>query len=69
LTCDGKRETYLCGQLEIVDGFPQFTLSRDSQSSANLIHLSQTNALAIIPLGCKSIDAGENVQVLLLSEH
>ncbi len=67
LFSDGKRETYLCGQLEIVEGIAEFVLSRDSQSSANLIHLSQTNALAVLPIGCMSIEQGQNVQVLFVS--
>jgi molybdopterin molybdotransferase len=67
LTSDGKRETYLCGQLKIIEGKLTFYLSNQNQSSANLIHLAKTNALAILPIGCREIPIGESVMVLILS--
>ncbi|MGK7899239.1 MAG: gephyrin-like molybdotransferase Glp [Xenococcus sp. (in: cyanobacteria)] len=61
----GKRETYLWGKLNIVIGIPEFSLAGGSHSSGNLINLSQTNALAMIPIGQTSIAAGESVKVML----
>jgi molybdopterin molybdotransferase len=63
LTADGLRETYLWGKLELVDGRYQFSLAGGSHSSANLINLAGTNALAAIPVATTSITAGSKVQV------
>jgi molybdopterin molybdotransferase len=67
LTADGQRETYLWGQWELRDGKYQFGLAGGSHSSANLINLAGTNALAIIPVGVQSIAAGMTVKVLVIS--
>ena len=63
LRSDGKRETYLWGQLHSVDGY-EFQLAGGSHSSGNLINLAQTSGLAVIPIGKTSILAGEPVRVL-----
>ena len=67
LTSDGKRETYLCGELKIIQGEHKFCLSSQSQSSGNLIHLANTNALARLPIGCLEIAIGQEVMVMSLS--
>ena len=64
LQSDGKRETYLWGQLHLVDGVYEFHLAGGSHSSGNLINLAQTNGLAVIPIGKTSVLAGEPVRVL-----
>ena len=66
LTADGKRETYLWGKLELIDGRYQFSLADGSHSSANLINLAGTNALAVIPVDVNSIAAGTAVKVLVI---
>jgi molybdopterin molybdotransferase len=67
LTADGKRESYLWGKLELVDGEYQFTLSGGSHSSGNLINLAGTNALGVLPVNVNLINAGAKVQVLALA--
>lgn len=64
LPSDGKRETYLWGQLHLVDGNYEFHKACGSHSSGNLINLAQTTGLAVLPVGQTSIPAGEPVQVL-----
>ncbi|AFY96042.1 gephyrin-like molybdotransferase Glp [Chamaesiphon minutus] len=66
LTADGKRETYLWGQLELINGRYEFSLAGGTQSSANLINLAGTNALAVVPIDIYSIEAGATVQILVL---
>lgn len=66
LTADGNRETYLWGKLELIAGRYHFSLAGGSQSSANLINLAGTNALAIVPMDVNLITAGGAVQVLVL---
>ncbi|WP_310410622.1 gephyrin-like molybdotransferase Glp [Chamaesiphon sp. OTE_8_metabat_110] len=66
LSADGKRETYLWGKLALSDGRYQFSLAGGTQSSANLINLAGTNALATIPVDTSAIAAGATVRVLLL---
>ena len=66
LRSNDKRETYIWGNLKVNNGAYQFQVAGGSQSSGNLINLAQTNALAMIPVGQKSISQGEKVQVLLL---
>ena len=66
LTADGNRETYLWGKLELIAGKYHFSLAGGSQSSANLINLAGTNALAIVPIDVNLITAGGAVQVLVL---
>ncbi|MFH7026971.1 MAG: gephyrin-like molybdotransferase Glp [Heteroscytonema crispum UTEX LB 1556] len=67
LRSDGKRETYLWGKLDLVDGVYEFHLAGGSQSSGNLINLAQTNALAVLGVGEKLISPGEQVQVLQIN--
>jgi molybdopterin molybdotransferase len=66
LRSDGKRESYLWGQLRLANGSYEFHLAGGSHSSGNLINLAQTNSLAVVPIGCKAISAGELVDVLQL---
>jgi molybdopterin molybdotransferase len=66
LIADGKRETYLWGKLELVEGQYQFSLAGGSHSSANLINLAGTNALAVIPMQVSLIAAGKVVKVLAI---
>ncbi|MBD2199220.1 MULTISPECIES: molybdopterin molybdotransferase MoeA [Calothrix] len=63
LRSDGKRETYIWGKLQLVNGVYEFSPSGGSHSSGNLINLAQTNALAVIPVGKTLISAGEEVEV------
>jgi molybdopterin molybdotransferase len=67
LTADGQRETYLWGKLESIDGRYQFSLAGGTQSSANMINLAGTNALAKIPVDTTTIAAGSTVQVLVIN--
>jgi molybdopterin molybdotransferase len=66
LSADGKRETYLWGRLALLNGRYQFSLAGGTQSSANLINLAGTNALAMVPADTTAIGAGATVQVLVL---
>ena len=67
LKAGGKRETYLWGQLHLIDGQYEFALAGGSHSSGNLINLAQTNGLAIVPIGQKSLAAESKVQAILVS--
>ncbi len=67
LTSDGKRESYLWGQLHLVNGSYEFLLASGNPSSGNLINLAQTNGLAVLPVGQTHIAAGEQVQVLQIN--
>ena len=66
LKAAGRRETYLWGQLHLVNGNYEFALAGGSHSSGNLINLAQTNGLAIMPVGEKLITQGSEVKVMLL---
>ena len=66
LKAAGRRETYLWGQLHLVNGKYEFALAGGSHSSGNLINLAQTNALAIVPIGQKRITADSEVEVMLI---
>jgi molybdopterin molybdotransferase len=66
LTADGKRETYIWGQLALINGRYQFSVAGGAQSSANLINLAGTNALAMLPIDATQIAAGSTVRVLVL---
>jgi molybdopterin molybdotransferase len=57
LTADPQRETYLWGKLNLINGIYHFSLAGGSHSSANLINLAGTNALAVIPVCTESIVA------------
>ena len=67
LKAAGKRETYLWGQLHLVDDRYEFALAGGSHSSGNLINLAQTNGMAIVPIGQKLIAEGEAVRVMLIN--
>ncbi len=64
LRADGKRETYIWGQLHLVDGTYEFQLADGNNSSGNLINLAQTNALGILRVNQTRIERGEEVLVL-----
>ena len=63
---NGKRETYLWGKVEVIDGEYHFQVAGGSYSSGNLINLAQTNALAIIPIGINSISSQEIIDVMII---
>ena len=67
LRSDGKRETYIWGNLHLINGVYEFHKAGGSHSSGNLINLAQTNALAVLPVGKILISPQEEVQVLQLS--
>lgn len=67
LRAGGKRETYLWGKLQLVDGNYEFQLAGGSHSSGNLINLAQTNALAVLPVGQSAIEVGEIVEVMIVN--
>lgn len=67
LKAAGKRETYLWGQVHLVNNKYEFTLAGGSHSSGNLINLAQTNGLAIVPVGQKLIAAGTEATVMLIN--
>jgi len=64
LKSDGRRDSYLWGQLQLVEGNYEFNLAGGNHSSGNLINLAQTTGLAVVPMGQTLIPAGEGVQVL-----
>jgi molybdopterin molybdotransferase len=66
LRSDGKRESYIWGKLNIVDGSYEFALAGGSQVSGNLINLAQTNAIAVLPVGQTLIPTAGFVWVLLI---
>ncbi|MDJ0680259.1 MAG: molybdopterin molybdotransferase MoeA [Xenococcaceae cyanobacterium MO_167.B52] len=67
LRAGGKRETYLWGKLSVVNGKYEFSLAGGSHSSGNLINLSQTNSLAVVPIGTKSIPKASKVMVMQIN--
>ncbi len=67
LRSDGKRESYLWGQLQLVNGEYEFAIASGSHSSGNLINLAGTNCLGMIPVGQTHISAGKIIQVLQIS--
>ncbi|MGF1672086.1 MAG: gephyrin-like molybdotransferase Glp [Rivularia sp. (in: cyanobacteria)] len=64
LSSNGKRETYIWGKLNLVDGVYQFSVAGGNKSSGNLIDLAQTNAFAVLEVGKSSVNVGEEVWVL-----
>jgi len=64
LNSDGKRETYLWGQLHLDNGYFEFQPASGSLNSGNLINLAQANGLAMIPMGQTAVASGEEVRVL-----
>ncbi|WP_404786514.1 gephyrin-like molybdotransferase Glp [Altericista sp. CCNU0014] len=68
LKADGKRETYLWGQLVLrSDGTYEFDLAGGSHSSGNLINLANTNGLAVLSCDRPRVEAGEWVLVMQVS--
>ncbi|MBD2445243.1 molybdopterin molybdotransferase MoeA [Dolichospermum sp. FACHB-1091] len=64
LKSNGKMETYIWGNLKLNDGIYEFQQTSGNLNSGNLINLSQTNALAILPVGKTLILPGEETLVL-----
>lgn len=65
LKADGKRESYVWGQLWLTaTGTYEFGLAPGSLSSGNLMNLALTNGLAILKCDRPQINAGETVQVM-----
>jgi molybdopterin molybdotransferase len=68
LKADGKRETYLWGQLVLMpDGTYEFDLAGGSHSSGNLINLANTNGLAVLSCDRPAVAAGDWVLVMQVS--
>ena len=65
----GTRESYIWGHAKLVAGYYQFTSALGSSSSGNLINLAGVNALAKIPIGTKTIEAEEEVEILLVNKN
>ncbi|MBW4539895.1 MAG: molybdopterin molybdotransferase MoeA [Myxacorys chilensis ATA2-1-KO14] len=65
LRSDGRRESYLWGNIEIFDGSYRFTPAGGSSSSGNLINLAGTNALGVVAIAQTHVKAGDTIQVLL----
>ena len=66
LRAGGQRETYLWGQLKVVKGNWEFCLAPGIHNSANLVNLAGTTALAVVPVGTKTVELGEEIDVMLL---
>jgi molybdopterin molybdotransferase len=64
LKSDGKRETYLWGKLSVQNGSYKFEVASGSHSSGNLINLTHTNGLAVLPVGETNKAVGDRVLVL-----
>ncbi|MFN9170031.1 MAG: gephyrin-like molybdotransferase Glp [Dolichospermum sp.] len=64
LKSDGKMETYIWGNLKLNHGIYEFQQTSGNLNSGNLINLSQTNALAVLPVGKNLILPGEETLVL-----
>lgn len=63
----GTREAYLWGNLEMTEQGYNFSLAGGGHSSANLINLAQTDALAIVPQGVQAIEAGDRLRVMTIT--
>lgn len=64
LQANGKLETYIWGNLHLINDVYQFQPVAGNLSSGNLINLAQTNALAVLPVGITLISPQEEVLVL-----
>jgi molybdopterin molybdotransferase len=64
LQSDGKRESYLWGNLKFNQGQPEFHLAAGRLLSGNLINLAGMNALAVVPIGVTAIGVGKPIQLL-----
>ncbi|NET45400.1 gephyrin-like molybdotransferase Glp [Okeania sp. SIO2B3] len=67
LHSNGKRETYLWGQLNLGSNGYEFQLAGGSHNSGNLINLAGSTGLAVVPLNETLIAIGESVKVLKIS--
>lgn len=68
LQSNGKMETYIQGELKLRNGLCEFRQAEGKHSSANLVNLAQTNALAILPVGKTIVHPGEEVWTLMVKE-
>ena len=68
LKAGGKRETYLWGELYTTPSGLEFSLAQGSHSSGNLINITGTQGLAVVPIGVTEIEAGTSVRVLWIGE-
>ncbi|MTJ55456.1 molybdopterin molybdotransferase MoeA [Anabaena sp. UHCC 0253] len=66
LKSQGKMETYIWGNLNLIDGVYKFYQAGGNLNSGNLINLAQTNALAVLPVGKTLVSVSEEVFVLQL---
>jgi molybdopterin molybdotransferase len=66
LRSDGKRESYLWGQVKINNNRQEFVPVGGGHSSGNLINLAQANALGMLSIGQNIIAAGNSVKTLIL---
>ena len=66
LRAGGQRETYLWGRLVSGDDGYRFALAAGGHSSGNLINLSRTSGLAMVPMGETLLPAGSTVRVLVV---
>ncbi|NER78795.1 MAG: molybdopterin molybdotransferase MoeA [Leptolyngbya sp. SIO1D8] len=64
LKAGGKRETYLWGQLYTTTSGLEFSLAPGSHNSGNLINITGTQGLAVVPIGVTEIESGSPVRVL-----
>ncbi|MEO0375722.1 MAG: hypothetical protein AAF329_14075 [Cyanobacteria bacterium P01_A01_bin.17] len=64
LQISGQRETYLWGQLRLVNGVYEFSLAGGHHSSGNLMNLIHTSGLAVLTAQSPTVQPGERVQVL-----
>ncbi len=64
LQADGRRETYLWGQITTSATGYEFARAAGSNSSGNLFNLANTNGLGIVPQGSQQIVTGQPIRVL-----
>ncbi|MGD1931496.1 MAG: molybdopterin molybdenumtransferase MoeA, partial [Leptolyngbyaceae cyanobacterium] len=55
---------YLWGQLYATSAGLEFGLAQGSHSSGNLINITGTQGLAVVPIGVTELAAGSTVRVL-----
>ena len=67
LRSGGQRETYLWGKVKVAKGSWAFHLASGIHNSANLVNLAGTTALAVVPVGTKTLEIGEEVDVMLIN--
>jgi molybdopterin molybdotransferase len=63
---DTRRETYVWGHAQLVQGQYQFSPATGSQASGNLINLAGINSLAVIASGQPQVTAGQPVRLMLI---